>query len=148
MKHIKLFETYSMEDILMNANKYDIQFNDGRDSSNGDKISIVGKKMKDVFDIYNRLHQWLDNKNITYKVATNKRVSHENYEQSKKLMTIYVPNDMDFKFLLLRIDYLLKGYNGWYDIKLPFKGYSHYSGGVFYRNDRDEYGSYIPAKQA
>lgn len=146
--YIKLFETFSMEQILMNANRYDIQFNDERLSSSGNKISIVGKSMNDVLDIYNRTHQWLDNKNITYKVATKKRVEHSNYEQSKKIMTIYVPDDMDMFSLMLRLEYLLTGYTGWHGIKLPFKGYEHYSNAIFFRNDRDEYGNYIPAKLA
>lgn len=148
MNHIKLFESFSMEDIIINANRYDIQFNSDRESSNGNKISIVGKTIKDVLDIYNRTHQWLDNKNIPYKIATRKRIEHSNYEQSKKIMTVYVPDDMDNFYLMLRLEYLLKGYTGWHDIKLPFKGYEHYSNGIFFRNDRDNYGNYIPANQA
>lgn len=153
MKNISTFENFKsspvidIKDILLKANKYDIQFND-RPSTKGDKISIIGKSIDDVFEIYDCVHTWLDLKNITYKVATNKRVEHPDYEQSKKLMTIYVPDDMDKFDLMLRLEILLKNYKGWNDIKTPFKGYKHYSGGIFFRNDRDTAGNYIAAKNA
>jgi hypothetical protein len=133
---------------LLNANSvFDINFN-GLPSLKGEKISIVGKSMEDVYDLCDRLNSWLSNKNIAHKIATSKRVNNSDYEQSKKLVTIYVPDDMDKHKLMLQLEYLLKGYEGWHDIKLPFKGYENYSGAIFFRNDRDEGGNYIPAKDA
>jgi hypothetical protein len=52
---------------------------------------------------------------------------------------------MDYKKLALQIEYLLKGYKGWHNIKTP-TNYEHYSNGIFIRNDRDEYGQYIKNK--
>lgn len=147
MKYIKFFETYNTKSILDSNKVYDINF-DGSSSKNGNKISIVGKSMEDVYELYDRLHEWLSLKDIAHKIATRKRIEHSNYEQSKKLVTIYAPDNMDIFQLMNKIEVLLKGYKGWHDIKLPFKGYEHYSNAIFFRNDRDEYGNYIPAKNA
>ena len=136
-----------MKKVLNSDTAYDIQFN-GLKSSNGWKISIVGKKMNDIYDLYERLNTYLVNHKISHKIATRKRLESNLPEQNRKLVTIYVPNAMDINKLLLKVEYLLKGYKGWHDIKLPFKGYEVYSGGICFRNDRDEYGDYIPAKNA
>lgn len=133
---------------LLNTDKKSDIFFDGRSSKSGWKISIAGKEMKDVYDLYIRLHKWLYGHNIAHKIGTKKRIESKVSEQNRKVFTIYVPDDMDIKKLLLKIEYLLKGYNGWRDIKLPFNGYEVYSGGISFRNDRDEYGEYIPAKNA
>ncbi len=160
MKHIKLFEDFYLAEGTINKDQllsdnmlkslnsdklYDLSF-DGLPSKKGWKISIVGKQMKDVYDLYLRLHDWLDNHNIAHKIATRKRVESGVFEQNRKLFTIYVPDNSDINKLLIKIEYLLKGYKGWHDIKLPFKGYEVYSGGISFRNDRNEYGIYIPAK--
>jgi len=136
-----------MKQTLNSDKVYDIQFN-GLKSTDGWKISIVGKKMADVYDLYDRLSNYLSNHKITHKIATRKRLESNLPEQNRKLVTIYVPNTMDIRKLLLKVEYLLKGYRGWHDIKLPFKGYEVYSGGICFRNDRDDYGNYIPAKNA
>ena len=133
---------------MLNTDKvYDIQFN-GLKSSDGWKISIVGKKMNDIYDLYERLNNYLVNHKIAHKVATSKRLESNLPEQNRKLFTIYVPNSMDINKLLLKVEYLLKGYKGWQDIKIPFKGYNVYSGGICFRNDKDDYGNYIPAKNS
>ena len=134
-----------MKKVLNSDTTYDIQFN-GLKCSDGWKISIVGKKMNDIYDLYERLNTYLVNHKISHKIATRKRLESNFPEQNRKLLTIYVPNTMDINKLLLKVEYLLKGYKGWHDIKLPFKGYEVYSGGICFRNDRDEYGDYIPAK--
>jgi hypothetical protein len=125
---------------------YDIHF-DGHPSKKGNKISIVGKSLNDAYDVCNRLHNWLSIKNIAHKIATQKRINHSNYEQSKKVLTIYVPDNTDPFTLMLKIECLMKGYKGWHDIKLPFTNYEHYSNAIFFRNDRDDSGNYIPAAQ-
>jgi len=137
------------KELFLNARGYDF-FHNGKDASNGLKISIAGKKIEDVFEIYDRLYNWLLSKGITFKIATNKRVTIPNSEQSKKLLTIYVPNeysDEDFQNLLAEIETRLSGYKGWHDIKLPLNLYQVYSGGIQFRNDRDENGEYIPANR-
>jgi hypothetical protein len=128
------------------AKKYDVSY-PGKDSSDGYKLSIVGKSKDDVEYLYSKLHKWLTIKDIAHKVATSSRVNHDDYEQSKKLFTIYVPNDYDYLKLANKVESLIKGYKGWQDIKLPFSGYEHYSNGIFFRNDRDANGQYIKAKQ-
>lgn len=141
-----LNESLNTFDSLYNrAKTYDINF-PGQPSENGWKLSIVGKSDADVKDLYSRLHKWLTVKNVAHKFATKRRVDHKDYEQSKKLATIYVPDGVDHLSFANKIENLLKGYKGWQDIKLPFKGYEHYSNGIFFRNDRDESGTYIPAK--
>ncbi len=133
---------------LLNTNKiYDLFFN-GKPSDKGWKISIVGKTMEDVYDLYDRLHNWLIGHNIAHKIGTKKRIESDILEQNRKIFTIYVPDDVDINKLLIKIEYLLKGYKGWYNIRLPFRGYQVYSGGISFRNDRNEYGEYIPAKDA
>jgi hypothetical protein len=147
-RDVNLFENIN-EPMLKSLNSekiFDINFS-GLPSKNGDKISIIGKSMADVYELYNRLHNWLENHNIAHKIATKKRVTNNNYEQSKKLVTIYVPDNIDIKKLLIKIEYLLKGYTGWNNIKTPFNGYEHYSNGIYFRNDRNEYGEYIPTSQ-
>jgi hypothetical protein len=147
-RDVNLFENIN-EPMLKSLNSekiFDINFS-GLPSKNGDKISIIGKSMADVYELYNRLHNWLENNNIAHKIATKKRVTNNNYEQSKKLVTIYVPDNIDIKKLLIKIEYLLKGYTGWNNIKTPFNGYEHYSNGIYFRNDRNEYGEYIPTSQ-
>lgn len=52
---------------------------------------------------------------------------------------------MNIDDLLIKVEILLSGYNGWHDIKLPFTSYTIYAGGIQYRNDRNEAGEYIPA---
>ena len=52
---------------------------------------------------------------------------------------------MDYLEVAEAIYTLIKDYKGWHNIKTP-TSYKHYAGAVFYRNDRNEYGDYIPAK--
>ena len=138
-----------IKELFLTSKGYDF-FHHGKDASNGLKISIAGKKIEDVFELYDRLFYWLKSKGITFKIATNKRVTIPNSEQSKKLLTIYVPNeysDEDFQNFLAEIENKLSGYKGWHDIKLPLNLYQVYSGGIQFRNDRDENGEYIPANR-
>lgn len=135
-----------IKQLLLSDKKYDISFN-GKPSNNGWKISIVGKKMDDIYELYDRLHVYLEKHNIAHKIATKKRIESGIFEQNRKLFTIYVPDDIDMKILLIKIEYLLKGYTGWYDIKLPFTDYEVYAGGIMTRNDRDENGEYIPVRR-
>ena len=136
------------EQINLNCtHTYDIHF-DGHPSKKGNKISIVGKSIEDAYEVYNRLHNWLSIKNIAHKIATQKRIRYSNYEQSKKILTIYVPDQTDPFFLMLKVEFLLKGYKGWHDVYLPFASYEHYSNAILFRNDRDDLGNYIPAKNS
>lgn len=92
---------------------------------------------------------FLQTNNISFKVATINRINCNNeekslrlLEQSRKVMTVYCPEDMDHLELCNQIYQLTKSYKGWYDIRTP-SSYEHYAGGLFYRCDRDENGYYI-----
>lgn len=113
-------------------------------TSNGWKLSIQGKSIEDASFLFERLEGFLSSNSIPFKVGTAKRFSHENKEQSKKAMTIYVPNSFNHLELAEEVYSLILDYKGWQDIKTP-SSYSHYAGGIFFRNDRDESGQYIPA---
>ncbi len=133
----------------INAGKMpDVSF-DGKESNEGNKISILGKSVEDSYELYDRLHKWLLDRKIAHKIGTRKRLEHSDPEQSKKAMTIYAPSGSNFERLLSLVGDMVKGYEGWKDVKgTPFNGYERYSDGVYFRNDRDESGNYIPAKNA
>ena len=101
-----------MDQMFLNNKNFDI-FIQGKPSLSGDKISIVGKSIEDSMFLYDKLNNWLSNHNIAHKFGTKKRVSHPDPNQSKKLVTIYVPDDMDIQKLLIKIEYLIKSYTGW-----------------------------------
>ncbi len=131
---------------LDSSSVYFKHFNDGmRKVSNGWKLSIKGKTLEDAYEIYDRLHDFLDRNNIYYKMATTKLINSSNKEQKYKLMTIYVPDDIDHLDLAETIySRFIMDYKGWYDIKMP-RSYEHYAGAIYFRNDRNERGEYIPA---
>ena len=60
-------------------------------------------------------------------------------------MTIYIPNGIDVKFFAELVYRSISDYKGWYNIKNK-EAYEHYAGGIFFRNDRNEKGQYIPVK--
>lgn len=134
----------TLSQYLRDSNKFDISFNFKRDCSNGDKISIQGKSLSDVITLKNMLFDYLTDNEISFKIATLKRVSHKDSEQSRKVFTIYVPNDINVMELCEEIYKRTITYKGWYDIKTP-TSYKHYGGGLYYRNDRDNNGNYIKA---
>ncbi len=135
--------TDSLKKMITDGKRMDIQFN-GKSSENGWKISIQGKNIEDIFYLVDILYDYLRKNNITFKVATDRRISHPNKEQSKKVMTIYNPDGMDVYDLAEKLYKLTKKYKGWYNIKTP-TSYEHYAGGLYIRNDRTDSGRYIPA---
>lgn len=143
MNYVKTYENFLNEgsSLLSSTKVYDVHF-PGRDSSKGWKLSILGKSLKDSNYLWDKLHDYLVKNDIAHKFGTLKRIEHPNKIQSKKLVTIYVPNDISVETLAPKIEKLLIGYKGWHDIKTPPK-YEHYSNGIFFRNDRDESGDYI-----
>jgi len=127
----------------------------GQTASDGWKLSIQGKTIEDSLFLWDRLHSMFDEMNIPYKMGTAKRlglITHDNpnkREQGHKIMTIYIPNylakDEETTKVFAELIYSkIRDYKGWYDINTP-TSYQHYAGGVFYRNDRDSYGDYVPA---
>lgn len=119
----------------------------GIDTSDGYKLSIQGKSKEDVLAVLDRIGDYLCSRQIPFKFATKRRVEHKDTIQSRKIVTIYIPNNMYWIEEAETIYALIKDYKGWYDIKRPH-GYKHYAGAIYYRNDRDAKGNYINAKDA
>jgi len=131
-----------MIDLINTSNKFDISFQGQK--SNGYKLSIQGKDINDIIFLCNKLNKYLIFNNISFKFATIKRLLHTNNIQNKKIFTIYIPNNINHLEFSEIIYSKIVNYKWWYNIKTPIK-YTHYAGGVFFRNDLDIYGNYIPA---
>lgn len=123
---------------------FDWSFNSSAITDNGNKLSLQGKSTKDAAALYSMLKDYLYENNIPFKVATRMRTESDNKEQSKKVMTIYVPNQMDVNEVAEHVYSLTISYKGWHNIKTP-KSYYHYAGFVFIGNDMVN-GRYTPAK--
>lgn len=132
---------------LTESNIFDWMFNSSATTNNGMKISIQGKSIADSIFLFEKLSEYLYTKNIPFKVATKRRFDliKANKEQSHKAMTIYCVDGSDFSQLCEDIYSLTLDYKGWQNIKTP-SSYEHYAGGLFFRNDRNEQGVYVPAK--
>ena len=106
---------------------------------------IQGKSIEDSIFLYQRLNEYLYSNSIPFNIATAKRFDFfdVNREQSHKAMTIYCADGFDFSQLCEDVYSLILDYKEWHDIISP-SNYQHYAGGLFFRNNRDAYGSYIP----
>jgi hypothetical protein len=131
---------------LRTVNRPFISFHANANTSEGWKLSIQGKTVEDAIYLLDALKDFLFESNVPFKMGTQNLIDRKS-EQSTKLMTIYVPNGVDVKQLAEAVYSRTLDYKGWYDIKTKL-GYQHYAGGVFFRNDRDVNGTYIPAKIA
>jgi hypothetical protein len=127
------------------ASKNDMAFDCETSTANGWKLSIQGKKPEDAIFLFDALEVFLSGNAIPFKVATAKRFAHSNKEQSKKAMTVYCPDGMSITDLAEAVYSRIMGYTGWHNIKTP-NGYECYACGVMMRNDRNENGCYVPAK--
>ena len=141
-----LIKEVSISDIIDAGRVYFIPFR-GRPSESGWKLSLQGKTTDDAKELYKLLGSWLNSNNVAYKIGTSKLINQtQRKEQQTKLLTIYVPDDEDLMDFAEKVYKKVKRYKGWYNIKTP-TSYKHYAGAVFYRNDRDSSGKYIPAKK-
>jgi len=131
---------------LTDSRIFDWMFNSSATTDNGMKISIQGKSIEDSIFLFGRLSEYLYLNNIPFKVATSRRFDlvDTNKEQSHKAMTIYCVDGSDFSQLCEDVYSLTLDYKGWQDIKTP-TSYEHYAGGLFFRNDRNANGVYVPA---
>ena len=126
----------------------DWMFDTNANTDNGWKLSIQGKSVIDAITLFQKLNGFLFANNVPFKVATQKRVNLGNKDQASKMMTIYIPNGVDRFEFAETIYSMILDYKGWRDINNSRHGltsYEAYAGGIFMRNDRDEYGNYIPA---
>lgn len=136
----------------------DYPMNFERDFSNGWKVSVQGNTTEDTLLIFNALIDYLLANDISVKFALQARhalkFTVEECEdrkrhlkaQSHKVATIYCPNDYDILVLCDNVHRLLSaaGYEGWKGVEHP-NDYTFFADGIYYRNDMDENGKYIPA---
>lgn len=151
------------EDIISrNRAFFDLPFHSHLNTDNGWKISIQGKSTDDSLYLFRKLHEFLLNKDIPFKVATCRRMNYfKNYiieyeheleencqkqkyikEQSHKAMTIYCPDDFDIINLCEIVKELIPEYDGFVGVDDP-TSYTLFSKGIYYRNDRDSEGNYV-----
>lgn len=130
--------------LLSSTKVYDISYH-GKPSNNGWKLSILGKSLEDSLELWNRLRDYLVQNDIAHKFGTLKRIQHPNKEQSKKLLTVYIPDGFTVDEIAMQVEKKLKGYSGWHNIKTP-TSYEHWGNAIFFRNDRDNLGNYIKSK--
>ena len=139
-----------VKDVVLSGGRYDFSpTRRGRPSLNGMKLSIQGRTVDDIFEVYQILGGYLKSNQIEYKLATVKRLEKASGPQKHKVMTIYIPDDVDdWRQSAEEVSVLLHehSYRGWHNLSTP-PNYEHYANAVFFRNDRDEYGDYIPASK-
>lgn len=118
-----------------------VQFEGQIDMTEGWKLSIQGKTIEDSLYLYRSLINLLIGTKVYFKFATKLLIDLKHPQQSHKLLTIYLPKDVDTKSFAELVYINLRQYVGHGGIT-P-EGYTHYKSGIFYRNDRDANGKYI-----
>ena len=138
-------EVKDLIEILEKSENFFEQYNGTTKWSDGWKASIQGHSLEDIAVIYPKLLPLLIVSKASFKFGTQKLIDlGQNHEQSTKLLTIYIPNGIDPKSYCELVKLNLDGYSGAADIPEK-KSYTKYAEGIFYRNDRDVSGEYIPA---
>jgi hypothetical protein len=136
-------KTDKLKEKLTDTAQYFMQVQGSARFSDGWKLSIQGRTLEDALYLLNELLPILVTTNVSFKIAT-QRLIDLGGEQSTKMLTIYIPNGVDpVKFAEL-ISSAIPDYKGAEGIEEK-ESYTKYKNGVFYRNDRDQYGDYIPA---
>ena len=112
----------------------------------GWKLSIQGKTVEDCCFLIDNLIGLLSQTKATFKCGTQKLIDAKHSQQSTKLLTIYIPNNVDPKSFSELVKLNILKYKGAEGVNPP-ESYTTYSQelGIYYRNDRDTYGEYIPA---
>jgi hypothetical protein len=134
----------NIKKLLETSNGYFIQHTGEAKVDNGNKLSIQGKTINDAIELFVSLYQVLIDTKCSFKIGTQKLIDKKNPQQSTKLFTVYIPNDYNVKEFAEMLYLLIMNYKGGQDIKKP-DGYEHYANAIYFRNDRNEYGEYIPA---
>lgn len=120
------------------------QFNGEANVTDGWKLSIQGKTIKDAAFLYENLIALLWASKASFKFATQLLIDKKHPQQSYKILKVYIPNGVDVKSFAELVYLNIKDYKGGQDIKTPLS-YEHYANAIFFRNDRNESGEYIPA---
>lgn len=119
------------------------QINGEADWRDGWKISIQGKTVDDTVYLVENLLDLMVATKASFKFGTQMLINMGG-EQSTKLLTIYIPNGVDAKSYAELVRINIPDYKGAEGIP-DKKSYTKYSEGIYYRNDRDSSGEYIPA---
>lgn len=112
--------------------------------SDGWKLSIQGKTLDDAKFLYDNLIKFLMISKCSFKFGTKRLINCGHPQQSRKLLTIYIPNGVDVKSFAELVYLHIPDYTGGDKVPPP-DSYAHYKNAIYYRNDRDEDGNYIPA---
>ena len=125
---------------------YFIQIQGDSTMYKGWKLSIQGKTLEDSKFLFDNLIGLLLSTKANFKFATQKLIDLKHAQQSTKLLTVYVPDDVDPESYAELVKLNLSSYEGADGIKTP-ESYTPYSAqlGIYFRNDRNEDGEYIPA---
>lgn len=136
----------NFKEALKNHLGYFIQINGDASFEDGWKLSIQGKTLEDSQFLVKNLFGLLYATKASYKFGTQKLIDTKHPQQSTKLLTIYIPNNVDPKSFAELVRLNLLDYKGAEGINIP-KSYQAYSKelGIYFRNDRNEHGEYIPA---
>lgn len=138
-------EGSALIEVLEKSSNFFEQYNGEAEWSDGWKVSIQGHSLEDTQVLYEKLLPFLLLTKVSFKFATQLLIAlGPEHEQSTKLLTIYLPNGVDPKSYCELLKFNLEGYTGASDI-LEKRSYTKYSEGIFFRNDRDGMGEYIPA---
>jgi hypothetical protein len=112
--------------------------------SDGFKLSIQGETLDDAIELYKSLIGLLMITKCSFKFGTKKLIECGHPQQSKKLLTIYLPNGVDAKSFAELVYLHIESYTGGDNVNKP-ESYQHYKNAIYFRNDRDENGDYITA---
>lgn len=126
--------------------RYFIQHHGEATFYRGWKLSIQGRNLDDAIFLYERLSPLLLITKASFKFGTQKLYTCENEEQKTKVLTIYIPDGVTPESFAELVYLHIEDYKGGDGIECK-ESYTHYKNAIFYRNDRDENGKYIPAKQ-
>lgn len=135
---------HKLHQTLTSSKGYFEHYNGSADVSNGWKLSIQGKTVQDATFLYEALRGLLFASKASFKIGTKKLIDKKHPQQSTKLMTIYIPNGVEVKSFAELVYLNIMDYKGGQDIKTP-QSYEHYANAIYFRNDRNESGEYIPA---
>ena len=137
----------TIEDIIGLLTDYPFYFimqHGDAEISDGWKLSIQGKTLDDAKFLYDNLIKFLMISKCSFKFGTKRLINCGHSQQSRKLLTIYIPNGVDVKSFAELVYLHIPDYSGGDDVPKP-DSYTHYKNAIYYRNDRDENGDYIPA---
>lgn len=139
-------DTEELKKSLEEHKGYFVQVMGDASITDGWKLSIQGKTVDDACYLAQNLFGLLYMAKASFKFGTKSLIDLKHPQQSTKLLTIYIPNGVDAKSFAELVRLNLLDYKGAEGIDTP-ENYNVYSKelGIYFRNDRDKDGNYIPA---